>query len=449
MQRFYSLSLFALFACLYLLTSAGDFYSSDGEVMYQTAGALVDRAALSLPPNPGLPQIVRAANGEYVSKYEPGMSLAMLPFYQLGSLVAAWTGEDRVTWTRLMVSFMPALCMALAVTVVYCIAARLTSRRWALAVALIAGVATPVWPYSRVLFPESLLAALLALALWAGIHRGLWPALLAGLFLGAAIATRAVNVLYMGPLAALVGLSDPGRALKCRVTWVLLGALPGVMLVLLHNLYRFGSPFIFGYTGENFVTNPLIGAYGLLLSSGKGVFWYAPPLIVAGVAWPRLWKIHRPLVLTLLLMGLIAAPVYGAWQVWHGGWAWGPRYLVPLVPLWMLPLAALPRRRVWEIALVMALIAGVMIQWMAVRANSNDHYAAMDVDRDTGAMTRVLFEPTASPILAQWQLYTVGRTVPLAVARLPMWGGGIAAGLLLAGLVGAAWQLAQRMVLPA
>ena len=100
------LFVFTFFACLYLLTPAGDFYSSDGEVMYQAAGALADRGSLALDANPALPQIVQAADGVRVSKYEPGMPLLAVPFYQLGSWLADLWDADRPEFTRLLVALM-------------------------------------------------------------------------------------------------------------------------------------------------------------------------------------------------------------------------------------------------------------------------------------------------------------------------------------------------------
>ncbi len=48
---------------------------------------------------------------------------------------------------------------------------------------------------------------------------------------------------------------------------------------------RFGSPFETGYGAQAspaaFTTPALVGLYGLLLSSGKGVAWFAPALWLA------------------------------------------------------------------------------------------------------------------------------------------------------------------------
>ena len=57
-----------------------------------------------------------------------------------------------------------------------------------------------------------------------------------------------------------------------------------------YGVARFGTPFETGYgaqaTAAAFTTPLLVGLYGLLLSSGKGVAWFAPALWLA----PRGWR---------------------------------------------------------------------------------------------------------------------------------------------------------------
>ena len=54
---------------------------------------------------------------------------------------------------------------------------------------------------------------------------------------------------------------------------------------------RFGTPFETGYGAQAspaaFTTPALVGLYGLLLSSGKGVAWFAPALWLAPRGWWR------------------------------------------------------------------------------------------------------------------------------------------------------------------
>ena len=61
-------AVFLFFACLYILSIGRGFYTSDGEVMFKTAAALVERHSLALEPDPGLPQIVRGHDGRMLQQ---------------------------------------------------------------------------------------------------------------------------------------------------------------------------------------------------------------------------------------------------------------------------------------------------------------------------------------------------------------------------------------------
>ena len=58
----------------------------------------------------------------------------------------------------------------------------------------------------------------------------------------------------------------------------------GVGLMIAYNLIRFGNPFDFGYHTNNWQTPLWSGLYGLTLSPGKGILWYAPVVLWAWLA---------------------------------------------------------------------------------------------------------------------------------------------------------------------
>src|SRR5262249_29056851 len=83
------------------------------------------------------------------------------------------------------------------------------------------------------------------------------------------------------------------------------------------------------------------GLYGLLLSPGKSVFLYSPPLAVAVFGLAALAR-RRPAFAAAFVATF--APVlllYGRFLNWDGDWAWGPRYLTFALPTLCLPLAVL------------------------------------------------------------------------------------------------------------
>jgi hypothetical protein len=115
---------------------------------------------------------------------------------------------------------------------------------------------------------------------------------------------------------------------------------PGLALVLWFNQVRFGSPFTFfqatvlgnldQLASPWFSRAHFEGMAGLLVSPGKGLLWYAPPLLGVAAAVPQLWRRHRASVAALGVQLVVSLLVFGAFRYWHGDWAWGPRYVAPL-----------------------------------------------------------------------------------------------------------------------
>lgn len=444
-------SVFAAFACLCALTLGRGFYSSDGEVMFQTTAALVERGTLALSPDPGLPQIVAGRDGRFYSKYDPGLPLLAVPFYLAGDRLAAVNHAHRTTVAALAVSLLPALSAAITLTLLLALASRLASPgdNRPLLLTLAAGMGTPLWWYGRTLFPEALLAAALTAAVTLTVCVADRPArlILAGMALGIGMLTRAALAIYALPLAVLALHSGPHPAR--RLLWLGLGIAPFAAGILLHNALRFGDPLSTGYAGEGFNTPPWRGIAGLLVSPGKGVWLYAPPLLLSVALWPRFRRSQPALAAFLALAWGIALLFYGSWWAWDGGWAWGPRLLVPLLPLSCLPLLALPLRRNWLRAAVLTTGLGALVNLAGVLTNPVEHYARLAA-RFPDPSAQAAFSVTDAPIVGALRLLADGQSEPLALFHLGATGLPLtwqigAPALALGGLFVSAWRL-RRLI---
>jgi hypothetical protein len=215
------------------------------------------------------------------------------------------------------------------------------SRRQSLAAAAIAGFTSPIWVYSGTLSSIPLattliIAALLALAI--GTRRHQMPlALSSGLLAGLAAATRPDFMLFAPILliAAFALRPHPARAAVARAAlWTVGWAIVVVPGVGLYNLYRTGDFFDFGYASQTFLwatDRAHIGLFGILASSGFGLFVYFPIGVLG------LWGLltgggERWLRWTMAAGTLMAIVLYGTFNDWEGGVSWGPRYLTSIVP---------------------------------------------------------------------------------------------------------------------
>lgn len=434
------------FACLYALSIGRGFYGSDGEVMFQTTTALALRGSVVLEPDPGLPQIVRGRDGHWVSKYDPGLPLLAVPFYALGDALAQVNAAHRAQVAAICVLLLPVLAAAATLVALWDIAARMGGAGRAAGVVFAAGLASPLWVYARTLFPEALLACALTWTVALLLRSGAGGrALAAGLIAGAGIAVRASFAVYLLPLIGLAAATTPGggpQARLRRAARFAAGLLPGIALVLGHNALRFGAVLHTGYAGERFSTPVLKGALGLLISPGRGALLYAPPLLLSLALSRRVWRRMPPLAAFLALAWGSALIVFGAWWAWDGGWCWGPRLIVPLLPLSLLPLALLPPGHSWRWALGGLLLAGAAINAAGVLVDVAPHFSALaqgapaDVDR-------INWHLRESPVLWAAGQVVRGRSEPLGLLHLaasglpPTWSLGVPFALGLGALVGA------------
>ena len=200
--------------------------------------------------------------------------------------------------------------------------------------AFVAG--TFVWPYAAESFVEPFAAAGLA---WGAAHllSGRSPAVAA---LSWAAACLLKPVLWMTiPVFALAIALDT-RSLRGIPAAVRALGVFGAALGLhaAGNRLLYGSFFEGGYGAEMFrFTTPLgVGLFGLLLSPGRSLFLYAPA-VVAGLAGLR--RAPRAAVLLCAGVPLLHLLVVARWWSWEGGTAWGPRHLLPVLPLLVAPAA--------------------------------------------------------------------------------------------------------------
>jgi hypothetical protein len=133
--------------------------------------------------------------------------------------------------------------------------------------------------------------------------------------------------------------------------WAIGGALvcAGLLVSLIYNYVRTSELFKNGATGSYSVFaamqgNMLRGIYGLLVSPNWGILWFAPILLLL-FTLPWTGK-HLPIVFRQLFLcfGVTSIPyilIIAQLNNWTGHSGWGPRYLVPYLPVFFLPVGGL------------------------------------------------------------------------------------------------------------
>ncbi|MFN8516344.1 MAG: phospholipid carrier-dependent glycosyltransferase [Chloroflexia bacterium] len=422
-----SLALFLAFLGFYLLTASGHFYTVDEETLYLMTERLVEHGDLALSADNwgivgdwGLTVAQGSTSEPVYAIFSPGQPIAAVPLYLVGKGVAAFFPANEAGYvTRFFVSLFGAFATAATVALLYRFARHLGyGGGAALGLAAIYGLATTAWPHGRTFLAEPLTALCLLTACYgirrgteAGPHRA-WLAF-SGAAAVAAVVTKPhalIAVALLGPYL-LWRAAAPGRAagrwrlalrgvVRACAIW---GGGAGVVAgaYLLFNLAMYGTLLRSGYGDWPLAlfNYPLLkGLYGLTLSSGKGIVWYAPPVVLATVALRPFWRRHPAEAALCVAIALAHLLFYGRLRFWHGDWIWGPRFLLIALPFAMLPLAALLeglRVRRWRLAAVATVVvAGLGVQLLGTSVNF-----AWYIARETDQEAR-WFAPSASPILA-------------------------------------------------
>ncbi len=438
LDLYIALALFCLLMGLYGLTTGAYIDSTDGETMYLVAESLIERGTLvQLEPEQAgdAPRTVtRAPNGKLYSITGPLQSLLSLPFYIVGRWVArAFPPAFYFYFTRFFVSLFNGAVSAATGALLYLLGMDLGyRRRTALFVALTYSMATTAWPYARTYFAEPLhtfwiIGTIACLYRYRRTGHGIWMAL-GGLAIGLGVATKYVMAIT-GPVFALYLLfilgRQPAGSQRWRWLWrtVLYGAVPFALIIaslMVFNVARFGDVWETGYTQYDMrgpvqtwqnISHPLISWYGFFFSAGKGLFFFSPPAILALWGWPALTRRRREESWLLLTLALVHPLFYSliTWD-WFGGINWGPRYIVCITPLLILPLGAFLERRdiarAWRY--VSALFLFVLGSWGQLSnsfVNYNQYLLSAKAVVPDVRFRDQLYYPPASPLAAQWQLW--------------------------------------------
>ena len=412
---------------LFAASGGGRIVGSDEVTMFQVARAML-HGRIDVPEGATL----RGRGGAFYSKNMAGQAVLALPLVAFSEGAARLAPErSRERASRALVSFFNAIVSAVLLGVFYAAARSLgAGAPAALTGALLLGFTTPIWVYSKSFMAEPLeaLGLLLALSGSACARSGL---------------PRAPRVAALGVLLAVgAKLSMLPLALAClaplvlspRATW----RWPAAALVLAlaaHAAYdfaRFGTPLETGYgtqvSASAYSTPLLVGLYGLLFSSGKGVFWFAPLLWLAPAGFVALraraaadgrGAARAAVAVGSLLAALAALLLYSRFEHWAGEGSFGPRYLLPLLPLVFLPIVfALDGASRARSGLALFLgtcgfvvaLGGVGIYFGAAMHEAGDYPYTLPLD-DPHFMESSHFNPRFSPIARHWAM--LSRNVAL------------------------------------
>jgi hypothetical protein len=355
--------------------------------------ALVDQHSVTIDLYVANTGDYAAFNGHYYSDKAPGMALLgapvyaayerLMPRFVTGRLQVATTGSQALGATLrhggtgvesdkvsvflalLVTAFVAGAVPAAALGVIFFWLARQLglSRIAGLVATALYALATSALPYANTLVGHQTSAFLLfaAFAVVFAVRRGLLgrPWLLGAGFLLGYAAINEYQTVLIGGLVGLYALFTLRRPVEVAARLVV-GALPALVLLIGYDWVAFGTILPVGYfhsalwsnvhqIGLISLTYPHLDAlWGITFGSYRGLFFLSPYLLLAlpGYAW--LWRqpTRRPEFWVLVLAPVAFFLFNASSAMWEGGFAVGPRYLVPALPFLALA-AGLGTARVW------------------------------------------------------------------------------------------------------
>jgi hypothetical protein len=400
----------------------GHTYSVDGEIYLAGTRSLLHHTTVMQPTSDldGIVILIAHKNGGLTTAAPVGTLLLFAPGYILGKVISMPFGAaSRQEVLRLVYLSANSVFTAITAGILVLLSRALgASRRSAVLLAMTFGLGTWAWAHAQTDFSEPgtamlLTASILALTRW-WQHRSPAAAAAVGFLIGATALTRSSTLLFI-PVLFVAGLSrvkataEHGR-FRQAIFFIVGGLIPGVIFAA-NAWLRFGSPLDNGYPPIIYATPIYEGLFGLFLSPGKGLVWYAPVTIVVLFGLRQSWLANRRYSATVVALLVAHLAVYSRFEMWSGENAYGPRYLIPLLPLIVALVAPIIdsgqhwARGVKAAATIGFLVPGVLgasLYFNAVYWNSSANLSAnLHIESPTPTQQYLAwnFQPRSSPIV--------------------------------------------------
>ena len=333
------------FVTAFLSVCSGIIASSDGITLFNVTEAIVERREIAVAGE----HVRMGVGGKRYSKYGIALSVAAIPLYLVGKVSSTIVPEQfRPLTMKGSVSLTNAVLSAFVCLLLVKTAQALGySSRVSFQLAMSFAFSTLFVVYATKSFLTQPLETLclvgsLCCLISYGRDGDRRTLAYAGAFCGTGILTKWAFIVNLPILAAYaLAVSSQGRRARDLLAFLspaafLLG------LALWYNAARFGSVLETGYRPSVAFTEALpVGLYGLLFSSGKSLFLYAPIAVLGITSMKAFARTHKREA--WLLSGLFATNLIliAKFVDWGGEGSWGPRYLTSVLPCLVLPIGAL------------------------------------------------------------------------------------------------------------
>jgi hypothetical protein len=434
--------LFIFFLSIFILTAGGRIASSDETAFFLETQSLVDHGTLAIPDSV-INNGSYGRDGKFYVGGGLGYTLVSVPFYVIGKVAVTLLPIPEAYHTFILKGFFSLtnqLICAFIGILFFSFARRLGySNRISFLLTLALLFTTNLFPYAKSAMREPLITLCLLAAVY-GLYvfkteRKTKYLHLTGFALFFLLNTKISFIVILPVFAVyfvliweaesfnltvflrLFSRKQFWRDAAVPIFWI---AAAGIVIGI-YNYSQFGGFFSSGYTNKpQPFNNPLErGIFGLLLSPGKSFFLYAPfALLIFGAAVPWYKKFPKESVFFVLLF-LVMLILHAKYFAWAGDGSWGPRYLIPMIPFFILPAGLLlqnsleQNKKMVKFAALYLSAVGLIIQLGGLSVYLGSYlryigeYPYTKDFSDPEFLYKSRYVPEYSPAIGHWKLLGV------------------------------------------
>jgi hypothetical protein len=297
--------------------------------------------------------------------YNPGQTITFIPIYFIANLVSS-NEVNAYYFSAFCVSFLNYMVHALCAFTLFKISLLLgVGRNQAYLASMFFGLTSYSFVFAQSTYEHHFEMFFILLSVYFAIKKDANHAgLLSGLMISLGLVFRTTTILAVPAIMLLQ--KDNKERLKASMSLTI-----GVAFVFLYNYYRFGNPLETGYSlawplahSDKFVFWSFFGFpeafFGFLFSPGKGLLFFSTTIIIAFWGIKTFWKKQRLMFYSVLLISATYLIVFSLNFAWHGSiWSYGPRYILPIIPFFYLPIIYLKPHKWLYVSLLLAFILQV------------------------------------------------------------------------------------------
>jgi hypothetical protein len=419
-------NIFIFFLLINLIAGGGRLPSSDETSIFLMTESIALHGTIDIPP--GITDNGSLWNGKFYSWYEVGQAVFALPLYYAGYTaiqILPIPQQYQLLMIKAFVSTFNAFIGAAIAVLFFAFSKKFGySNRLSFFLTVSLCLCTNLFPYLKSFMREPLLLLFLLGSIYYLYSYKLNPSkkkwlVYAGLFSGLGFLTKitfALNIiLLLGYLFSILWKRYSGsvKSIVHTSMYFLLPMALGFIGVLLYNYVRFANCFDLGYHGGTEFSTPLyVGLFGQLFSSGKSIFLYAPLTVLLLWGFTSFYRIQKSEAILFILLFAGNLIMYSMYMSWAGEGSWGSRYLIPILPLLILPIGYFIHKgtRITKTFAISLSILGFIVQIAGTAIYLGNYYREIGefpYQRrfdDPEFMYKSHFVPNYSPVIGHWRM---------------------------------------------